>query len=701
MTTAKLWFEKPLRIIDFIPPDSDRFETLDVAEQVSIRRELGFNAEHIEVHDITLGESGITFYPSEYAIETRKDLLSEILNQNDPSIMGTIIYFNVHWISPSLSVLKPEWLQKNADGQIIPSAYGQGGYSCINSTFRDYAFGTIRTLGKYPIAGIFLDGPIFREEGCYCEDCCKRFYDEYGYEPPVGSQTASRKDDDWFYFKRSSIARFMSDARRELKAVSPDAIIYMNSPQLAPNRLCSRDNRMTVDYQDMLLAEGGFLGGDLRKSPIWKPAATAMLLETQSGGKPYCVAIAGRLSPWSRYLLSASETWIVHAMAVAHGAWTWYGAYNDNNADKRMQTVKEINTFLSDNEHYYTDTRSTARVALLWSYATANYYQTTAEETDFTDAKVKLADGRKNDPRGAFNGWFDALSRSRVLFDIIDDTALTDGTLAAYDVLILPGSSCMSASDAEAVRLFVRSGGRLIATFDTSFYDEKGRRLGEPALADLLGIEQVQGIRLNEFDHIEVDINQPLYAGVDQSILPVAGLGVECSIRGEASGSDFYREPQLSRYCELPAVTTNPYIVEQPYGEGRTIYFTGNVDSFYYSYAFPEYRKLMHNAVTEMTETEVECCFESELESVHLSVRKKGDTLLIHLINYTGSMSRPIHAVLPLRNVEIKCKADENLTYTIRSLRSGDNLPSLLKDGMITFVLPILNEYDVIVVEKS
>lgn len=699
MTTARLWYEKPLRIIDFIPPDPYRFETLDMAGQASIRRELGFNAEHIEVHDISLGESGITFYPSEYAVETRKNLMKEILNQNDLSIIKTIVYFNVHWLSPSLSGLKPEWLQRQVGRQIIPSAYGQGGYSCINSTFRDYAFGTIRTLGEYPIAGIFLDGPIIREDGCYCEACCKRFYEEYGYEPPVGAVMASREDSDWFYFRRSSIARFMSDARLELKAVNPDAIIYMNSPQLAPNRLCSRDNRMTVAYQDMLLAEGGFLGGDLRVIPIWKPAAAAMLLETQSGGKPYCVAIAGRQAPWSRYLLSAAETWITHAMAVAHGAWTWYGVYNDNNRDKRMQTVREINAFLSNNEHYYTDTRSAARVALLWSYATANYYQMTAEETDFTEAKVKLEDGQKNDPREAFNGWFDALSRSRVLFDIIDDTALTDGTLEAYELLILPGSSCMSASESEAIRLFVRSGGKLIATFDTSFYDEKGRRLAEPALADVIGTEHVQGIRINEFDHIEVNASQSLYAGMDQAMLPAARLGVECSIRKEASGSEFYREQQLSRYCELPAVTTNPYIVQQSYGQGRSIYFTGNVDSFYCAYALPEYRKLLHNAVVESIDTEVECRFESAVESVHLSMRRKGDAVLIHLINYTGSMSRPIDAVLPLRNIEIKLKADVNRIYSIRSLRSGGNLAGVMKDGMITFVLPILNEYDVIAVD--
>ncbi|MBB6734322.1 beta-galactosidase trimerization domain-containing protein [Cohnella zeiphila] len=703
MTTATSWHERPLRIVDFIPPAPDRYEALDMAEQAAVRSELGFNAEHIEVHDVSLGESGITFYPSEFAVENRKDLLTEIASRNGASGVKTIVYFNVHWLSPSLSEVKPEWLQRDSAGEVIPSAYGQGGYSCINSPFREYAFGTIRTLAKHRIDGIFLDGPIFREDGCYCEACRQQFQDEYGYEPPVGAAIASREDHDWFGFRRSSIARFMREARQALQETNPGAIIYMNSPQLAPNRLCCRDNRMTVAHQDMLLAEGGFLGGDLRTVPVWKPAATAMLLETQAGGKPYCVAIAGRLSPWSRYLLTAAETWIAHAMAVAHGAWTWYGVYNDNNKDARMRTVREINDFLAAHEEHYTGTRSAARVALLWSYATANYYQTTAEATDFTDAKSRLRHLDRNDSRQAFNGWFDALSRSRVPFDVIDDTALTDGTLGGYELLVLPGASCMAAADAEAVRRFVKAGGRLIATFDTSFYDEYGHRLDEPSLADVLGVRQVRGTRVNAFDHIAVEAGQDLFAEIDQTLVPSALLGVECSVREGADVSGFYRERQLSRYSELPDATSSPYIVRHAYGQGSCIYFTGNVDGFYSAYALPEYRTLLANAVREMIEPELECGFETDVASVHVSLRIKGDSLLIHLVNYTGSMTRPMSSVLPLRNVRIRLRERDGWSgeCTIRSLRGNRTLAGERSEGTLSFVLPVLHEYEAIVIAND
>lgn len=48
------WFKKPLRIVDFIPPNPELMETLDYQEEFLIRKDLGFNAEHVEVHDVRL-----------------------------------------------------------------------------------------------------------------------------------------------------------------------------------------------------------------------------------------------------------------------------------------------------------------------------------------------------------------------------------------------------------------------------------------------------------------------------------------------------------------------------------------------------------------------------------------------------------------------------------------------------------------------
>ncbi|MCQ6267945.1 beta-galactosidase trimerization domain-containing protein [Fictibacillus sp. WQ 8-8] len=689
------WKKKPLRIVDFIPPGPEVYERLDLQEQFLIRKSLGFNCEHVEVHDIAEGESGITFYPSDCAVEVRKNILEQIESQYDKLEINPIVYFNVHWLSSSLAVQHPDYQQVFPDGEPIPSAYGSGAYSCINSPFREYAFQVIRNLSAYKIKGIFLDGPFFRIEGCYCRSCKHDFQKAFHYELPVWEKATPQERKDLFRFKRESIALFMKQASRLLKSKKPDAMIYMNSPQLVPTIYCSRDNRLTVEHQDMLLAEGGFLSDDLRQVPIWKPAATAQLLETQSAGKPYCVAIAGRLAPWSRYLLSAAETWLTHAMAVSHGANTWYGVYNDNNLDPRMQTVREINTFLEENEGCYTDTKSMASVALMWSYDTANFYQSSAEETDFTAGQDKMRDPDKSDARGSFMGWYDVLSRSRIPFDIVDNASITDGSLAKYELLILPNVSVMNEEEANRIKAYVNRGGKVIGSFDTSLYQEDGQKRNQPLLAEVFGIT-LRAIRHCQYDHIECDSRHDLLTSIDQQLIPAARLGTEVASNHGAESVMFYREKQISRYCELPRKTSHPYVVKNGYGLGESIYFAGNVGKFYEAYALPEYRKLMENAVKSLVEIPIHVGSVQNTESIHVSLRNQGENrILIHVINYTASMTRPITEVLPLPDLTINIRLPKEVD-SITFLRSKKSADFVQHGGWARIQLPTIKEYEVV-----
>jgi Beta-galactosidase trimerisation domain/Hypothetical glycosyl hydrolase 6 len=692
------WKDRPLRIVDCIPPAPDIYEQIDLKEQFRIRKELGFNCEHIEVHDVAEGESGITYYPSDCAVQVRKNILNEISDAYEDLGIYPIVYFNVHWLAESLAKKYPEWQQIGIDGDVIPSAYGTGSYTCINSGFRDYAFQTIRNLSKYKIKGVFLDGPFYRIEGCYCESCKELFLKEYGYQMPHWIKAGKKEGKDLFQFKRFSIARFMKKANETIKKVKPDSMIYMNSPQLVPTKYCSRDNRLTVKYQDMLLAEGGFLGEDLRKVPIWKPAATAQLLETQSDGKSYCVAIAGRLAPWSRYLLSHAETWLTHAMAASHGANTWYGIYNDNNLDERMETVKEINRFLVTNEEYFTGTKSMAKIALMWSYATANEYQSSAEETDFTAGQEKLVDQEKGDARGSFMGWYDSLSRSRIPFDVIDDQSIIDGSFQEYELIILPNVSVMTYEQSELIDQFVKKGGKIISTFDTSLYDENGIRRENPLLSHVFGIERLEEITQSKYDHITIEKTSRLSKGIDQSLIPSSSLCAKVVPAVDASPDMYHRKEQKSRYCELPEITSFPFVVHHSHGEGNSIYFTGNVGKFYESFALPEYRKLMENAVREFADVPVSVKTTTPVESIHLSLRKKGEKLiLLHLVNYTGSMARPITNIIPLNNIQVELKVEGKIS-AVESLRQNNQLDYYDKGGTAYIHLEQLKEYDVIAI---
>ncbi|MFO7290262.1 MAG: beta-galactosidase trimerization domain-containing protein [Bacillota bacterium] len=686
--------DRLLLIADLIPPGPEALEQFDVGAQVEAITRLGFSAQHIEVTDVTVGEAGIAFFDSKHARLNRRDLLKEYRKHHGRRGSWDIVYFNVHWLSGELMPLHPEWFQRDGRGGIIPIPYGSGGYSCINSPFRDWAMEMIREIGMYGVKGIFLDGPVFSPKGCYCDACRAGFKGQHGLE----YAPEQMKDPLVFHkvltFKQESIARFVRDVRKSLKSVNPDAVLYMNGLPLGPGT-CGRDNRLVAPWQDALLAEGGFLSGDLRDLPVWKPAATAKWLETQAEGKPTIVAVAGRHGPWNRYLLPAAETWIAYALSVANGAHVWYGIYDANRDDPRMNTVREINRLLSAHSDCLAQTASVARVALVWSLKNANFYQTTAEQLDFVEGKAVLEHRMKSDARRAFNGWFEVLSRSHHLFDVIDDHCLERGGLSRYELVILPNVACMGEKECRSIRDYVAEGGNVIATYDTALWDAWGRPRETHPLKEVFGISETEGAEYLRCDHVALEPS-PLTGGIDQSLIPAPHLHIKVVPAPGARAHMHFRKKQPSSYCDLPPKTDHPFLLKNRFGKGTALLFTGNIDAMYETYRFPEHGRLMRNAVDGLSRRDVR--MDEESTSLIVNVREKGNRRILHLVNCPHDVGRPIERVKELRDVRISVHTGRR-PRSIRTIRGECDLSFSYAEGWVSFQVPEVREYEAAVID--
>ena len=78
------------------------------------------------------------------------------------------------------------------------------------------------------------------------------------------------------------------------------------------------------------------------------------------------------------------------------------------------------------------------------------------------------------------------LLESHVPFRVITEAELD--RLEEFAVVIAPSWAAMSEEAAEAIRAYVAAGGVLIATGETSLFDEWGRRRDDFLLADLFGM---------------------------------------------------------------------------------------------------------------------------------------------------------------------------------------------------------------------
>ncbi len=87
-------------------------------------------------------------------------------------------------------------------------------------------------------------------------------------------------------------------------------------------------------------------------------------------------------------------------------------------------------------------------------------------------------------------GIYDALLQGRFAFDFVHEDRLEPERLAKYRALLLPNVAMLSERQCQQLRDYVQSGGSLMASFETSLYDENLKPRADFGLADLMGVSK-------------------------------------------------------------------------------------------------------------------------------------------------------------------------------------------------------------------
>ena len=99
---------------------------------------------------------------------------------------------------------------------------------------------------------------------------------------------------------------------------------------------------------------------------------------------------------------------------------------------------------------------------------------------------------------------------------MVHDRLLDPAHLNAFKTLILPNIAALSEQQCGQIRAYVRGGGSLVATHETSLYDEWGVRRQNFGLSSLFGVKyngRLEGPMQNSYLRIE-DKSHPLLAGI-------------------------------------------------------------------------------------------------------------------------------------------------------------------------------------------
>jgi hypothetical protein len=367
---------------------------------------------------------------------------------------------------------------------------------------------------------------------------------------------------------------------------------------------------------------------------------------------------------------------------------------------RQFRTAEPVYRWHEANQKYLVDRRPIATIGVVWSQANTEWYG-----RDQAESRVLLP----------YRGIINALIRSRIPYlpVHIDHVGREDG----LSLLILPNIGAMSDAQVEALKRHVSRGGALIATGETSLYDERGSRRNDFALADVLGVhaedKKTRPVYGGPADHSYLRISPDMGSGERHPILRgleetnIVGFGGTIQKAQPAGGTnvpvtyipDFPVYPPETSWMREPR-TTIPAVVLRQSGS-RVAYLAADLDARFACDNLPDHLLLLQNIVRWAVS-----------ENIPLQVKGRGfvdchlyeqpGRLILHLVNLTsaGTWRAPVDELIPIGPLEVTIRVRQGVRPQTAKLLVAGGPGSVTADGdWMAMRLPSILDHEVIVLE--
>jgi len=286
---------------------------------------------------------------------------------------------------------------------------------------------------------------------------------------------------------------------------------------------------------------------------------------------------------------------------------------------------------------------------------------------------------------------------------VVSDEALTSGRLAGFRAVVLPNMACMSDAQAHSIAEFVRGGGALIASHETSLYDATGKKRTKLALAQVLGAEYDSASPTTAAKSAYMCLRQPhpMTAWMrNTSVLPFSGrITPVRTVGGSAALLVYGHTGRLldPEEMENPIRTDVPLLIANTFSAGKAVYLPCDLDRFYFRGHLGDARRLLGSAVAWALGDGLPLDTNAPSEVGVVLSEKPGFTF-VHLINTVGG--RPLGEVVTVRDLELHLRIGAKVK-DVRTLRRGTTIPFEARDGRVRFTVPALDAYEVAVIETA
>ena len=377
-------------------------------------------------------------------------------------------------------------------------------------------------------------------------------------------------------------------------------------------------------------------GSDLNTSSInvrWQHAI----------GKPSWMLRTSTSSHYSHWPIASAKWRVYTAACKANGVKAFgpcgIGARPDTtSAASLLANVKGAFDFVMEDADLDAGAVADSRIALVFSWATRKYF----------DGARSISEPRWSQE---LNGWARLLIEEHLPFDIVTaENIESAGQLARYDLIILPNAAHLADAFCAAVREYVREGGRLLATAETSLGDNRGARRADFALGDVLGIAR-RGAREGHFAIQRPAESEPA-SGVLQEVA-ASGVVLTRSLAVDPAGSVCAMKDPLP--LDVPGT---PVLVANRFGRGQSTYVAFDLGRFYEMHGDLHIGRLMAEQLDRLLPARQLVVQAPRTVEVTVWRQEAPKRLIIHLANRTVPWSLPtdtreISEIIPVHGVEI------------------------------------------------
>lgn len=542
----------------------------------------------------------------------------------------------------STLVEHPEWRVHWEDGPRVENLAYQPSHDvrgCYNSPFGDRLITYLVELAKaYPIDGICFDGlhsPV--QLVCYCKWCKEQYGQDTGLDipKPDPADVAYRRYVQWQSEKMISFFRRLHDA---VKAARPEiaffpwsVVTHPLAPTLFPPEMARIAECPMLEWYggaDGIGCAAGFFASWLR----------ATCGERMCVVEPYLFSRPGE--PVAATGAEAAEADYRACLIMTRGAIpSFNGFWKPSLRSEVLRTIGKRMPFL-------VDTKSVKWAAVLVSEPSRSFH----------GPRESIERSRHT---GAALGVFRAALEEHLPIDVITDLDLDDSALGNYSVLVLADAACLSKRQIEHIRRFVDRGGGLVATQETSRFDELGVPWpeGDFALRDLFGASYKES--LNGSYKLKMGSGS---VGSDLRMLEsIGGRDRDAAFMGRITrvAASEGSECQAS----VADLGNSPAVICRQSGHGRVAYLPVGFDSSYYARSFPYQRHILAAAMRWAARKSPAIRVQAPLcVQAGFYVQGPGERLVVHLLNdlNTTSGHGPAESeapqreeVVPIRGVKI------------------------------------------------